>query len=96
MENDNIEVGEVITLAEEDGDEEMDFRVMYQFDIEGKTYLCLVPVDQEDQEEYDVHFLRYDGSDVLEPITDEDEWQNVEQTFEALMAQEEEEEEEEL
>jgi uncharacterized protein YrzB (UPF0473 family) len=83
----DLEVGEVISLTEEGKDEPTDFRIMYQFDIEDRTYLVLVPVEQEDQEEYDVHFLRYDGSDTLHPIEDDEEWEQVEATFETLMAE---------
>ncbi len=83
-----FEVGDVIALTEE-GDEQgtaRDFRVMYIFDIEDRSYLVLVPVDQEDQEEYEVHFLRYDGTDTLQPIEDDEEWEQVEATFETLLA----------
>ncbi len=80
-----VEVGEVITLSEEGEQEEHDFTVMYRFEIERQTYLCLVPVEQEEDEEYDVYFLKYNGTDVLEPIEDEQEWDNVQQTFETLM-----------
>ena len=60
-----IDVGEVISIQEEGTEEDRDFRIMYIFDIEDRTYLCLVPVDQEDEEEYEIHFLRFDGSDTL-------------------------------
>ncbi|MBO8163895.1 MAG: DUF1292 domain-containing protein [Brevibacillus sp.] len=82
-----FEVGEVIALSEEETDETRDFRIMYIFDIEDRSYLVLVPVDQEDQEEYDVHFLRYDGSDTLQAIEDDEEWEQVEATFETLIAE---------
>lgn len=85
-----IEVGEVISIQEEGEEEERDFRIMYIFDIEDRTYLCLVPVDQEDEEEYEIHFLRYDGSDTLTPIESDEEWENVEATFDALLAENEE------
>ncbi|MBO8173024.1 MAG: DUF1292 domain-containing protein [Bacillaceae bacterium] len=83
---DGIEVGETITLTEEGNEEfEKDFTIMYAFDIEDQTYLCLVPVEQQTEEEYDVYFLRYNGTDTLEPIEDEQEWENVQQTFETLV-----------
>lgn len=79
-----FEVGDVIALTEEGSDEARDFRIMYIFDIEDRSYLVLVPVDQEEEEEYEVHFLRYDGTDMLQPIEDDEEWEQVEATFETL------------
>ncbi|WP_139490366.1 DUF1292 domain-containing protein [Brevibacillus dissolubilis] len=83
----DYEVGDVIALVEEgeDEDQSRDFRIMYILEVEDKSYLVLVPVDQEDEEEYEVHFLRYEGKDVLEPIEDDAEWEAVEATFEVLM-----------
>lgn len=81
-----FEVGDVIALTEEGNDESRDFRIMYIFDIEDQSYLVLVPVDQEEEEEYEVHFLRYDGTDMLQPIEDDAEWEQVEATFETLIA----------
>lgn len=95
MSADNVEqfeVGEVITIEEEDTGTARDFRIMYIFEIEDRQYLVLVPVDQEEQEEYDVHFLRYAGDGMLEAIEDEEEWQQVEDTFETLIAELEQEE----
>lgn len=90
MEDLGIEVGEVISIQEEGMEEERDFRIMFVFDIEDRTYLCLVPVDQEEEEEYEIHFLRFDGSDTLSPIESDEEWEQVEATFEALVAENEE------
>jgi len=82
-----FEVGDVIALTEEGSDEARDFRIMYIFDIEDRSYLVLVPVDQEEEEEYEVHFLRYDGTDMLQPIEDDEEWEQVEATFVTLIAE---------
>ena len=46
---DGIEVGEVISIQEEGTEEEKDFRIMFVFDIEDRTYLCLVPVDKKNR-----------------------------------------------
>lgn len=81
-----FEVGDVIALTEEGNEESRDFRIMYIFDIEDRSYLVLVPVDQEEDEEYEVHFLRYEGTDMLQPIEDDEEWEQVEATFETLIA----------
>lgn len=81
-----FEVGDVIALSEEGDDSSRDFRIMYIFEIEDRSYFVLVPVDQEDEEEYEVHFLRHEGGDVLQPIEDDQEWEQVEAAFETLMA----------
>ena len=88
MEMEEDLVGEVVTLADDETGEERDFEVMYMFDIEGRTYLCLVPEDQRDKEEVEVHFLRLDQSDgMLYPIESEEEQENVIATFETLEAE---------
>jgi uncharacterized protein YrzB (UPF0473 family) len=85
---DELEVGEVVTLSDDATGEEKDFRIMYIFDIEERTYLCLVPEEQQGQEEVEVHFLRYDESDgMLYPIETEEEQENVIATFETLEAE---------
>ena len=87
MEEDDL-VGEVITLADDTTGEERDFEVMYRFEIEGRTYLCLVPDEQREKEEVEVHFLRLDQSDgMLYPIESEEEQENVIATFETLEAE---------
>jgi uncharacterized protein YrzB (UPF0473 family) len=88
-----IDVGEVITLTDDESGQDIDFTVMYIFEIEDRNYLCLVPVDQEEEEEYEVHFLRYDGTDTLHPIESDEEWEQVEATFETIMEELEKEEE---
>jgi len=88
MEMEEDLVGEVVTLADDETGEERDFEVMYMFEIEGRTYLCLVPEDQRDKEEVEVHFLRLDQSDgMLYPIESEEEQENVIATFETLEAE---------
>jgi uncharacterized protein YrzB (UPF0473 family) len=81
-----FEVGDVIALTEEGDDDPRDFRIMYIFEIEERTYFVLIPVDQEEEEEYEVHFLRYEGGDMLQPIEDDAEWEQVEAAFETLLA----------
>ncbi|BAU27058.1 uncharacterized protein DUF1292 [Aneurinibacillus soli] len=85
MENMEVNVGEYITITDEESGQEIEFLIMYIFEIEDRTYLCLVPADQEEEEEYEVEFMRYDGSDMLHPIENDEEWEQVEATFETLM-----------
>ncbi|MEW9667269.1 DUF1292 domain-containing protein [Ammoniphilus sp. 3BR4] len=83
-----LEVGEIVTLSDDETGEEQDFQIMYIFDIEERTYLCLVPEDQENETEVEVHFLRYDESDgMLYPIESQEEQENVIATFETLEAE---------
>ncbi|WP_240688987.1 DUF1292 domain-containing protein [Ammoniphilus sp. YIM 78166] len=83
-----LEVGEVVTLSDDETGEEKDFQIMYIFDIEDRTYLCLVPEEQDDRDEVEVHFLRYDETDgMLYPIESEEEQENVIATFETLEAE---------
>lgn len=83
-----LEVGEIVTLSDDETGEEQDFQIMYIFDIEDRTYLCLVPEDQENEQEVEVHFLRYDETDgMLYPIESEEEQENVIATFETLEAE---------
>jgi uncharacterized protein YrzB (UPF0473 family) len=83
-----LEVGEVVTLSDDETGEEKDFQIMYIFDIEDRTYLCLVPEEQDNQDEVEVHFLRYDETDgMLYPIESEEEQENVIATFETLEAE---------
>jgi uncharacterized protein YrzB (UPF0473 family) len=84
----DIEVGELVTLSDDETGEEQDFQVMYIFEMENRTYLCLVPDGQEEQEEVEVHFLRYDDEDgMLYPIETDEEQENVIAAFEALEAE---------
>ncbi|WP_047151255.1 DUF1292 domain-containing protein [Aneurinibacillus tyrosinisolvens] len=85
LESMGIDVGEYITLTDEESGEDLEFLVMYIFEIEDRTYLCLVPADQEDEEEYEVQFMRFDGTETLHQIESDEEWQQVEATFETLM-----------
>ncbi|MBP1930469.1 DUF1292 domain-containing protein [Ammoniphilus resinae] len=88
MEEIEFEVGEVITLSDDETGEEKDFLIMYIFDIEDRKYFCLVPEEQEGQEEVEVHFLRFDEKEgMLYPIESEEEQENVIATFEALEAE---------
>ena len=80
----DYEVGDVIAI-EDEGGEVREFRVMYIFEIEEKTYHVLVPTDQEEEEEWEIHFLRYEDGEHYQ-IEDDQEWEQVEATFEVLMS----------
>lgn len=97
----NLEEPEIIYIPDDEGNEE-EFEVIMKFEIEsgqyaGNQYMMVVPADAESDEETDeVYAFRYveDGDDLqLFTIEDENEWNEVEETFNTLVAEFEEEEE---
>lgn len=97
----NAEEPEIIYIPDEDGNEE-EFEVIMKFEVEsgqfqGNKYMMVVPVevDEDDEESEEVFAFRYeeDGDDLqLYTIDNEDEWNEVEETFNTLVAEAEEEE----
>jgi len=97
----NAEEPEIIYIPDEEGNEE-EFEVIMKFEIEsgqfaGNSYMMVVPVevDEEDEDTDEVYAFRYeeDGDDLqLFTIENEDEWNEVEETFNTLVAELEEEE----
>ncbi|MFD2670394.1 DUF1292 domain-containing protein [Marinicrinis sediminis] len=80
---------EVIIIPDEEGNEN-EFEVIMKFEVDGseKTYMMVVPVESEQDEEAEVFAFRYeeDGDDLkLFTIDDEEEWDIVEETFNTLM-----------
>lgn len=92
----HLEEPEIIYIPDEDGNEE-EFEVIMKFEIEsgpfaGKQYMMVVPVEAEGEEEEtdEVYAFRYveDGEDLqLYTIDDEEEWNQVEETFNTLVAE---------
>lgn len=79
-----------IVIPDEDGQEHL-FTVIYQFDIDetGKTYLALIPTDQEEDEEQELYVIRVeeddDGGDLnWYQIEDDAEWDLIEETIATL------------
>lgn len=74
--------GEIYTLTDEEGNEN-EFELIGTYENEGKTYIALVPVEDEDGE---FVILRYgkdeDGEALLETIDDDDEFYAVADYFE--------------
>lgn len=92
----NLEEPEIIYIPDEEGNEE-EFEVIMKFEIEtgqfaGNKYMMVVPVEVEegDEETDEVYAFRYeeDGDDLqLYTIDNEDEWNEVEETFNTLVAE---------
>ncbi|MDP4095227.1 DUF1292 domain-containing protein [Paenibacillus sp. P96] len=75
---------EIIYIDDEEGNEE-EFEVIMKFEVDGSDakYMMVAPVEPEENET-DVYAFRYeeDGDDIkLFPITDDAEWEIVEETF---------------
>lgn len=75
---------EIIYIDDEEGNEE-EFEVIMKFEVDGSDakYMMVAPVEPE-EDETDVYAFRYeeDGDDIkLYPITDDAEWEMVEETF---------------
>ena len=83
---------EVYTLTDENGDEH-DFELLAQAEIEGVTYLAMIPVEEQDEEadtfEYIILKGQTDenGEDVYLTIDDDDEFEKVADYFDDLLSQ---------
>lgn len=87
--NKNINVDEnepwIITLTEDETNEEKDFEVIAQGEVDGKNYFALVPANEE-SDEYIILEYREDGEDIiLETIEDDDVFDKVEDYFNDLL-----------
>lgn len=91
-ENEEELESEVYTLTDENGDEH-DFELLAQAEIEGGTYLAMIPVEEQDEEadtfEYIILKGQTDenGEDVYLTIDDDDEFEKVADYFDDLLSQ---------
>ncbi len=76
-----------ITITDDDG-KEYEMEILSRFEYEGQEFIALTPAGSDDEEQsLEVNILRIvedNGEELLEPIADEDELQNV---FDYLMDQ---------
>lgn len=84
---------EIIYIPSEDGDEE-EFEVIMKFELDdtNSKYMLVIPATSDDETD-EVYAFRYEEEDddfKLYMITDEQEWDMVEETFNTLCAAEEE------
>lgn len=74
---------EIIITLVLDNDEELDCQVLTIFEVEGRDYVALVPVTDEDCD--DVYLYRYyeseDGVPSVEYIEDDEEYEIVDEAF---------------
>ncbi|WP_273123235.1 DUF1292 domain-containing protein [Metabacillus sp. HB246100] len=88
----NIEVGEVFTIADDQG-EENEVEVLAAIELDGKNYVAVGFVEdiQDDSEEdIDVFFLTIDQEGDFSPIESDEEFEKVSVAFEELMDEEDE------
>ena len=81
--DENLEI-ERFTLTDEEGNES-EFEMLASLEIEGKTYVALSPVEDNDSDEAEYVILRVDtdedGTEVLVTIDDDDEFDRVADEF---------------
>lgn len=90
-----LEEKERIIIPDENGDEHL-FEVLVTFDVEEtkKTYIAVVPVEDQEEEEVEVFAFRYEIKDsdendlALFPIESDEEWDMVEEMLETLTDEE--------
>jgi len=79
----------VFTLTDEETSEERDFELIARATIDDQLYFALVPVDDEEAEEYVILRVTEDGDDmILETVDDDDEFEKVEDYFNDLLFEE--------
>ncbi|MEA4831522.1 hypothetical protein SDC9_176815 [bioreactor metagenome] len=79
-ENENFDY-ESVTLTDEDG-VERDFQVIGNLEMDGFTYLALVPDNSDDDEYIILKLVDENGEEVLVTIDDDDEFDKVADAFE--------------
>ncbi len=73
---------EVFTLTDEDGNEKQ-FELLGSQEIDGNTYLALVPIEDNENDEYVILKVEEDetGEEILVTIDDDDEFNRVADFF---------------
>ncbi|SOC39699.1 DUF1292 domain-containing protein [Ureibacillus acetophenoni] len=85
-----IKVGEIFTIGEEDG-EEQEVEVLAAINIEGTQYVAVGFVEdlkEETDEEIDVFFLRVDEEGDFEAIESDEEFDKVSNAFDEILEDE--------
>ncbi|MBE6695085.1 MAG: DUF1292 domain-containing protein [Ruminococcaceae bacterium] len=78
---DEILVGDIYTLTDDESGEEKDYEVIGVADIDDNSYVALV-LAEEDAEEYMILKVDMDGDErILVTVDDDDEWEKVAEYF---------------
>ena len=82
MKDDNMFGDEIFTLTDDDGNENQ-FEMIGSREIDGSTYLALVPIENNEEDEYVILKVEIaeDGSDTLVTIDADDEFDRVADIF---------------
>lgn len=86
----NIEVGEIFTISDEN-DQEEDIEVLAAISIEGTQYVAVSFVEdlqEETEEDIDVFFLKVDQEGDLTAVESDEEFDRVSLAFEEIMEEE--------
>ena len=88
--NFNEEVTVTLTL---DDDTELECAVLTIYEVDGKEYIALLPMNDEENEDGDVFLYRYveteDGEPTLENIEDDDEYEAAADAFDEWLDEQE-------
>ncbi|RKD26750.1 cyclopropane-fatty-acyl-phospholipid synthase [Ammoniphilus oxalaticus] len=82
-----IELGEIFTLVDEN-DEEQEVEVLGKLEIDEDTYIAVSfvqEIEENEDEEIDVFFLRVDPNGELDAIESDEEFEKVANAFEEAM-----------
>ncbi|MFC8686088.1 DUF1292 domain-containing protein [Brevibacillus porteri] len=75
-ENKDLELGDIITLDDENGEPLGDFEVLAMFDLNGKEYIALAEAvedeESEEDEEVDIFVFQVDGGEMV-PLEEDEE-----------------------
>ena len=85
----NEEVTVTLTL---DDDTELECAVLTIYEVDGKEYIALLPMNDEENEDGDVYLYRYaevDGEPTLENIEDDDEYEAAADAFDEWLDEQE-------
>lgn len=87
---------EIIVVPDENGnDQEYEVLVTFTLEDTGKSYMLLTPLEEDDEEDEEVFAFRFEEDDeglLLYSIDDEEEWNRVEEAFNAIVELQDEEE----
>lgn len=83
MEDKNFETEDIFTLTDEDG-VELQFTLLGSCEVEGTEYLALIPLEDNEAEEYVILKREKDenGEDLLVTIDDDEEFDRIADIFE--------------
>ena len=85
----NEEVTVTLTL---DDDTELECAVLTIYEVDGKEYIALLPMDDAENEDGDVYIYRYaevDGEPTLDNIEDDDEYEAAADAFDEWLDEQE-------